>query len=85
LLEVSDVVAEVRRLGTMTGIDLGSYDASLRAGFRVCQEARRRGVWIRPLGNVVVLMPPLGMSVEVLDAMLDVVCESVRAVAKELA
>jgi adenosylmethionine-8-amino-7-oxononanoate aminotransferase len=78
-------VAEVRRLGTMTGIDLGGYDASLRAGFRVCQEARLRGVWIRPLGNVVVLMPPLGMSFEVLDEMLDVVCESVRVTVKELA
>jgi adenosylmethionine-8-amino-7-oxononanoate aminotransferase len=83
--EVADVVAEVRRLGTMTGIDLGGYDASLRAGFRVCQEARLRGVWIRPLGNVVVLMPPLGMTLDVLDEMLDVVCESIRVVVKELA
>ncbi|MCU1678122.1 MAG: adenosylmethionine-8-amino-7-oxononanoateamino transferase [Frankiales bacterium] len=83
--ELSDEVAEVRRLGTMTGIDLGGYDASLRAGFRVCQEARRRGVWIRPLGNVVVLMPPLGMTLDVLDDMLGVVLESVRVVTKELA
>ena len=83
--EVSDVITEVRRLGTMTGIELGSYDASLRSGFRVCQEARKRGVWIRPLGNVVVLMPPLGMTIAVLDEMLDVVCESIRVVAKELA
>jgi adenosylmethionine-8-amino-7-oxononanoate aminotransferase len=85
LADVSDAVAEVRRLGTMTGIDLGAYDASLRAGFRVCQEARLRGVWIRPLGNVVVLMPPLGMTLDVLDGMLDVVCESVAVVTKELA
>ena len=30
-------------------------------GFAVCQEARRRGVWVRPLGDVVVLMPPLAI------------------------
>jgi len=85
LRDVDGVVAEVRRLGTMTGIDLGVYDASLRAGFRVCQEARRHGVWIRPLGNVVVLMPPLGMPLDVLDGMLDVVVDAVCTVAGDLA
>ena len=85
LAHIAGDVAEVRRLGTMTGIDLGPMDPALRAGFRVCQHAREQGVWIRPLGNVVVLMPPLGMSLAVLDDMLDVVCESLRIVRKDLA
>jgi adenosylmethionine---8-amino-7-oxononanoate aminotransferase len=54
-------VVEVRRIGTMTGIELGPFDASLRAGMRVCRKARERGVLIRPLGDVVVLMPPLAI------------------------
>lgn len=55
-LEVVEGVAEVRRLGTMTGIELAS-DQHARS---VCAVARSTGVLLRPLGNVVVLMPMLG-------------------------
>ena len=46
----------------MVGIDLGEHDPALRVGHRVALEARRRGAIIRPLGDVVVLMPPLSIS-----------------------
>ena len=52
-------VKEVRRVGTMTGIEVESVGE--RTGFEVCREARRGGVLIRPLGDVVVLMPPLAI------------------------
>ena len=55
-------VAEVRQKGFMVGIDLGDHDAALRMGHRVTVEARKRGAFIRPLGNTVVLMPPLSIS-----------------------
>src|SRR3954471_8154120 len=55
-----DGVLEVRRIGTMTGIELLSVGE--RTGFEVCRAARRRGVIVRPLGDVVVLMPPLGIT-----------------------
>ena len=55
-------VAEVRQTGLMVGIDLGEHDAALRMGHRVTVEARKRGAIIRPLGNTVVLMPPLSIS-----------------------
>ncbi len=55
-------VAEVRRAGTMTGIQLADYPLELRMGHRVTLEARRRGAIIRPLGDTVVLMPPLAIS-----------------------
>jgi adenosylmethionine-8-amino-7-oxononanoate aminotransferase len=55
-------VAEVRRCGTMTGIELGGFPLELRMGHRVTLEARRRGAIIRPLGDTVVLMPPLSIS-----------------------
>jgi adenosylmethionine---8-amino-7-oxononanoate aminotransferase len=62
-------VGEIRRRGLMVGIELvrdratrEEYAFGLRAGHRVTLEARRRGAILRPLGNVVVLMPPLAMS-----------------------
>jgi adenosylmethionine-8-amino-7-oxononanoate aminotransferase len=51
-------VHEVRQRGLMVGIDLGEHDPELRLGHRVVMEARRRGVIVRPLGAVIVLMPP---------------------------
>jgi adenosylmethionine-8-amino-7-oxononanoate aminotransferase len=62
-------VGEVRQRGLMVGIELvrdratrEEYAYGLRAGHRVCQEARKMGAILRPLGNVVVLMPPLAMT-----------------------
>jgi adenosylmethionine-8-amino-7-oxononanoate aminotransferase len=77
-LESYDGVAEIRRVGTMTGIEVRA--AGERTGFEVCRAARRRGVIIRPLGDVVVLMPPLGIADDELDELLGVVDESVREV-----
>jgi adenosylmethionine---8-amino-7-oxononanoate aminotransferase len=57
-----DEVAEVRGRGMMVGIDLGEHDPALRMGHRVALEARERGAIIRPLGDVVVLMPPLAIT-----------------------
>jgi adenosylmethionine-8-amino-7-oxononanoate aminotransferase len=51
-----------------------------RTGFEVCRAARRRGVIVRPLGDTVVLMPPLGISDDELAELLGVVDESVREV-----
>ena len=46
----------------MVGIELEEFPLELRMGHRVTLEARRRGAIIRPLGDVVVLMPPLATS-----------------------
>jgi adenosylmethionine-8-amino-7-oxononanoate aminotransferase len=73
-----DGVVEVRRIGTMTGIEVAS--AGPRTGFEVCRAARRRGVIVRPLGDVVVLMPPLGISDDELDELVSVVDASIREV-----
>jgi adenosylmethionine-8-amino-7-oxononanoate aminotransferase len=77
-LAAYDGVAEIRRIGTMTGIEVRSVGE--RTGFEVCRAARRRGVIIRPLGDVVVLMPPLGITDDELDELMSVVDESVREV-----
>jgi adenosylmethionine-8-amino-7-oxononanoate aminotransferase len=62
-------VADVRQKGFMAGIELKGR-RELRAGARVCRQLRKYGVILRPLGNVVVLMPPLSISVEELDYLL---------------
>jgi adenosylmethionine-8-amino-7-oxononanoate aminotransferase len=59
-----DAVAAIRRRGFMVGIELGGFPAAARMGHQVTLAARRRGAVIRPLGDVVVLMPPLAIGEE---------------------
>ena len=77
-------VADVRQCGVMVGIELGAdvasrrpYPAADRMGARVCLEARRRGVIVRPLGDVVVLMPPLSIREDELDRLITVVRDAI--------
>ncbi len=79
-LSLYDGVREIRRIGTMTGIEVSPVGE--RTGFAVCQEARRRGVWVRPLGDVVVLMPPLAIGDDDLALLCTVVDDSIRAVVR---
>ncbi|MEU4605940.1 adenosylmethionine--8-amino-7-oxononanoate transaminase [Kribbella sp. NPDC023972] len=72
LLELP-AVADVRRLGIMTGIELSSRHP--RAGFELCQRAQSQGIWLRPLGNVVVLLPPLAISSDELGHLVAVLTE----------
>ena len=75
-------VGDVRQLGLMAGVELvldpatkEAFDPALLTGAAVCMAAREYGVLIRPLGNVVVLMPPLAVS----DAELDLMCGALYA------
>ncbi len=72
-------VAEVRGRGFMVGIDLGEHDPASRLGHRVTLEARARGAIIRPLGETIVLMPPLTISRSELERLVEIVAESIRA------
>ena len=69
-------VGDIRQRGFMVGIELVAerrtkkpFPWQDRVGARVCEAARPYGVLLRPLGNVIVLMPPLSMSRDELDAM----------------
>jgi len=72
-------VAEVRWRGFMVGIDLGARERSLRVGHRVALAARERGAIVRPLGDTIVLVPPLSISSEDLGRLLDIVAEAIEA------
>ena len=75
-----DGVAEVRRRGLMAGVELAPPDGAERWGRRVCAGAVRRGVLLRPLGDVVVIMPPLTSTGAELDRVVDVLAECIGEV-----
>ena len=75
-------VAEVRGRGFMVGIDLGEHDPALRLGHRVTLEARARGAIIRPLGDTIVLMPPLAISKGDLRRLVEITAASIEAAAQ---
>ncbi|MFO0594715.1 MAG: adenosylmethionine--8-amino-7-oxononanoate transaminase [Myxococcaceae bacterium] len=65
------MVGEVRRVGFMVGIELvkdratkAPFEFGERKGFHVCMAARKHQVLLRPLGNVIVLMPPLSLTAD---------------------
>ncbi len=80
-------MGDIRQKGIMIGIELvadktskADFAPEQKVGHRVILEARKRGLIIRPLGNVIVLMPPLGISMEEVDRLCDITFESIRAV-----
>src|SRR5829696_4206332 len=72
-------VVDVRGRGLMVGIDLGEHDPALRVGHRVAIGARRRGAIIRPLGETIVLMPPLSITNGDLRHLVQITVESIEA------
>jgi adenosylmethionine-8-amino-7-oxononanoate aminotransferase len=62
----------------MIGIDLGDHDPALALGHRVTLAARERGAIIRPLGDTVVLMPPLAISKADLARLVEITAQSIR-------
>jgi adenosylmethionine-8-amino-7-oxononanoate aminotransferase len=70
-------VAEIRRLGTMTGIELTAFPLEARMGHEVTLAARERGAIVRPLGDVIVLMPPLGITEEELRRLVAITAEAI--------
>jgi len=82
LVEVAALakVAAVRQQGLMVGVELCPPTDGLRWGRRVCAEAVQRGVLLRPLGDVVVLMPILTSTPEEIDRIVDTLIAAIHAV-----
>jgi adenosylmethionine-8-amino-7-oxononanoate aminotransferase len=73
-------VADVRLRGLMGGVELAPPVDGLRWGRKVCAAAVDRGVLLRPLGDVVVLMPPLTVTSEEIHRIVHVLTEAIDEV-----
>jgi len=80
-------VGDIRQRGYMLGIELvqdrrtkAAYPLTDRIGHRVAMDARRQGLVIRPLGNVIALMPPLNTNVRELARMVELLARAIRTV-----
>ena len=80
-------VGDIRQKGFMVGIELVKdratkepYALEEKIGIRVVQECRKMGLIIRPLGNVIVLMPPLAISVKELMRLVDIVYKATEKI-----
>jgi adenosylmethionine---8-amino-7-oxononanoate aminotransferase len=78
-------VREVRRCGFMVGIELQGFPVEARVGHRVTLEARARGAIVRPLGDTVVLMPPLSIEPAELRRLVEITAAAIAAAAGESA
>ncbi len=58
------------------------YAALERRAWRVCRETLAHGVWLRPLADVLYLMPPLAISLAELDKIMDVLSQAIGLVTK---
>jgi adenosylmethionine---8-amino-7-oxononanoate aminotransferase len=80
-------VGEIRQCGFMVGIELVKnrttrrpYALEDRIGHRVAIEARKHGLLLRPIGNVIVLMPPLSITTSELTRLIQKTMESITRI-----
>jgi len=74
-----DKVKELRQKGMICAIELQNYDLNKRINLEIFQAALKKGVYIRPLGNVVYFMPPYSFTKEQLKKMIDVAFEIISS------
>ena len=73
-------VKDIRLRGLMGGVELAPPQDGVRWGRKVCAAAVQRGVLLRPLGDVVVLMPPLTTTADEIERIVSVLAEAVDEV-----
>ena len=69
-----EAVADIRLAGLMVGVELIPGE---RHGRRVCAAAVEKGVLLRPLSDVIVLMPPLSITSDEIETIVDVLAASI--------
>ncbi len=89
-IEKFNHVGNVRNCGMMAGVELvrdkktkEPYAWEEKMGWKVVLKAREKGVFLRPLGNVIVIMPPLTITGQNLRQMLKVISEAILDVCKD--
>ena len=80
-----DYVGDVRHRGLMGGIELvqdratkESFPSEKQIGAKLCSSMRPRGLMMRPLGDVIVIMPPIAIDMELLEKMLRIIKDSIE-------
>jgi adenosylmethionine-8-amino-7-oxononanoate aminotransferase len=80
-------VGDIRQIGLIAAIEMvrdrrtkEPYPLAERMGARVTEEARLAGLLLRPLGNIIVLMPPLSTTAKELRAMVEIVASTIKIV-----
>jgi adenosylmethionine---8-amino-7-oxononanoate aminotransferase len=81
-------VGDIRQKGFMVGIELVKdkatrepFDPKRRAGAEICMSLRKHGVFLRPLGDVIVLMPPLAMGERDLSSIVNALAHEISLLA----
>lgn len=84
-------VGEIRQCGFMVGIELvkdrilrDAYPLELRVGAQVTQNVRKHGIILRPLGDVVVFMPPLSFTPDEIQRLVSVTAQSITEICERL-
>jgi adenosylmethionine-8-amino-7-oxononanoate aminotransferase len=80
-------IGDMRQKGLMAGIELvedksskAPYPLEDKTGYRVCLEARNMGLILRPIGNVIILIPPLSISSAILKKMAAIIAVAIETV-----
>ncbi len=80
-------IGDIRQKGLMAGIELvqskktkKTYPLEDKTGFRVSIEAKKKGLMLRPIGNIIILMPPLSISSSVLKKMVQIITTAINKV-----
>jgi lysine---8-amino-7-oxononanoate aminotransferase len=80
-------VGDIRQVGLVAGVELVKdwrtrepFDLRVRAGIRICEAMAKRGVLTRPVGNVIVLMPPYCTTQTQLQQMVGALKEAVAEI-----
>jgi adenosylmethionine-8-amino-7-oxononanoate aminotransferase len=80
-------VGDVRQRGFMVGIELVKnkeskepYPIDKRTAWQVCNRAKEKGLIIRPLGDVIVLMPPLSISIQEIKSLVRITEDSISEI-----
>jgi adenosylmethionine-8-amino-7-oxononanoate aminotransferase len=84
-------VADARQTGLIAGVELVKdkareepYASEDRVGWKVCRDVLDRGLWIRPLGDVLVFMPPLAVSLDQIDGAMGAISDGIESVTSAL-
>jgi adenosylmethionine-8-amino-7-oxononanoate aminotransferase len=84
-LRLLPAVGDIRQYGLAAGIELVAdrstrmpYPAAERRGMRVCRSARDRGVFLRPLGDTIICMPPLSITEAEITHLVDAIAAGIR-------